>query len=149
MTAMKRNIFYRPMTKDNLDILLAGQISTDGKTPGEKIVTEPQAQHLGCFAGGMVAVGAKIFDNNSDLEIGKQLVEGCLWAYEVMPLGIMPEIIHTVPCESKANCSWDEKKWHDAVSASYEGTQSAAEKIKLHGLGPGVAKVDDARYILR
>lgn len=149
MTAMKRNIFYLPMTRDNLDILLAGQVVTDGKTPVDEIVTEAHAQHVGCFAGGMVAVGAKIFDNNLDLEIGRQLVEGCLWAYEIMPLGIMPETIHTVPCEGKTKCEWDEKKWHHAVSASYEGPQSATEKIKLHGLGPGVAKVDDARYNLR
>ena len=149
MTAMKRNIFYRPMTEDNRDILLAGQCNTDGNTHVDEIQTESQAQHLGCFAGGMVSIGAKIFDNDADLEIGKQLVEGCLWGYEVMPLGMMPEIIHTVPCEKGVKCTWDEEKWHAAVNANYDGPESAEEKIKAHGLGPGVSKVDDTRYILR
>jgi mannosyl-oligosaccharide alpha-1,2-mannosidase len=103
MTAMKRNIFYRPMTKDSRDLLLAGQCNTDGKTLVYNVETEPQAQHLGYFTGEMVAIGAKIFENEADLQIAKELVEGCPWVYEIMPLGIMPEIIHAMPCERGIN----------------------------------------------
>ncbi|CAG8961451.1 hypothetical protein HYFRA_00013902 [Hymenoscyphus fraxineus] len=145
MMAMRRNIFYRTMTTENLVILFAGTVDTDGKTPVEDFVTEPRAKNLECFAGGMVAMGAKIFGNDADLEIGRQLIEGCLWANEVMPPGIMPEIIHAVPCENKSNCTWQEKKWHDAVNASYNGSETVEEKIQMHGLAPGIAKVDDAR----
>ncbi|CAG8971370.1 hypothetical protein HYALB_00006919 [Hymenoscyphus albidus] len=145
MTAMRRNIFYRPMTTENLDILFAGKVDTDGKTPVEDLVTEPRAKHLECFAGGMVATGAKIFGNDADLEIGGQLIEGCLWANEVMPPDIMPEIIHTVPCENKSNCTWQDKKWYDAVNASHNGSETVEEKIKMHGLAAGIAKVDGAR----
>jgi mannosyl-oligosaccharide alpha-1,2-mannosidase len=149
MTAMKRNIFYRPMTVDGKSILLAGQTSSDGKTPLNKLTTEPQAQHLGCFAGGMVGLAAKIFSNDGDMDVAKKLVEGCLWGYENMPHGIMPEIMHTVQCPSKDQCEWNEQKWLDAVDQAYEGSDTASQKVQQHHLPKGVSKVDDARYILR
>ena len=31
------------------------------------------------------ALAAKIFKNEDDLSLAKKLIEGCLWAYEVMP----------------------------------------------------------------
>lgn len=149
MTAIKRNIFYRPMTRNGEDIRLAGQVSSDGKTLVTELKTEAQAQHLGCFAGGMVAIAAKIFQNDEELSLARKLVEGCLWAYEVMPLGVMPEIMHTVPCDNEDHCPWDEKKWHDKVNEAFDGPEVAEAKIQKHRLQPGVAKVDDARYILR
>jgi mannosyl-oligosaccharide alpha-1,2-mannosidase len=137
------------MTFDGQDIRLAGQVDSDGRTLVSELKTEAQAQHLGCFAGGMVAMAAKIFQNDEDLSLATKLVKGCLWAYEVMPLGIMPEILHTVPCDSTVHCPWDEKKWHDRVNDSYEGPENVDTKIKQNRLPPGVAKVDDRRYILR
>ncbi len=149
LDTMKQHIFYRPMTKSGAEIRLAGQVNVDQNVPLSDLKTEPQAQHLGCFAGGMVGIGAKIFESDEDVRLARQLVEGCLWAYEVSPLGIMPEIIHTVPC-SDQNCSWNESEYHEAVHGFYSEEQLDAEsKIALHGLGPGIAKVDDTRYILR
>ncbi|CZR64406.1 probable class I alpha-mannosidase [Phialocephala subalpina] len=147
--AIKRNIFYRPMTLNGEDVRLAGNVDSDGSTHVSVLKTDSQAQHLGCFAGGMVAIGAKIFENDEDLALGRKLVEGCLWAYEVMPTGIMPEIMHAVACEDKNHCPWDEKKWHDKVNELNEGEEDVKTKIENHRLRPGVAKVDDGRYILR
>ncbi|KAL2063490.1 hypothetical protein VTL71DRAFT_5295 [Oculimacula yallundae] len=149
LVAMKRNIFYRPMTSNGEDIRLAGNVDSDGHTPFLELRTDPQMQHLSCFAGGMVAIGAKIFENPDDMSLAKKLVEGCLWAYEVMPLGIMPEILHTVRCSDEKNCPWDEKKWHEEVNSAHLGPESIEAKIQNHRLRPGVVKVDDARYILR
>ncbi|TVY84057.1 Mannosyl-oligosaccharide 1,2-alpha-mannosidase MNS1 [Lachnellula suecica] len=149
MTAIKRNIFFRPMTKNGEDVRLAGQVNSDGRTLVKELKTEPQAQHLGCFAGGMVGIAAKIFQNDDDLALAQKLVEGCLWAYEIMPLGIMQEIFHAVPCDDEKSCPWDEQKWHDAVDKEHEGQESAEAKIKNRRLPPGVVKIDDARYILR
>jgi mannosyl-oligosaccharide alpha-1,2-mannosidase len=149
MIAMKRNIFYRPMTADGKSVLLAGQTNSDGKVPLSELTIEAQAQHLGCFAGGMVGLGAKIFNNDEEMDVAKKLVEGCLWGYENMPHGIMPEIIHTVPCQSKDQCEWDERKWLDAVNTAYEGPEDVSTKVQQHHLPKGVVKVDDTRYILR
>ncbi|QSZ32141.1 hypothetical protein DSL72_001711 [Monilinia vaccinii-corymbosi] len=149
MTAMKRNIFYRPMTKDGKDIRLAGNVNCDGKTPVTELEIDAEAQHLGCFTGGMVAIGAKIFENEKELELGRKLTEGCLWAYESMPLGIMAEKLHTVPCENENHCLWDEQKWHQRIEKDIEGNETVQEKIKQHRLIPGITKFDDGRYILR
>ncbi|RFU29244.1 hypothetical protein B7463_g7103, partial [Scytalidium lignicola] len=148
MIAMRRNIFYRPMTPNGEDIRFAGLVTSNGATPVDNLKTEAQAQHLGCFAGGMVAIAAKTFEND-DLELAKKLVNGCLWAYEVMPLGIMPEIMHTVRCEDKSNCPWDEEIWRAKVSDENGGIEDVDTKIAQFGLRPGVTKVDDTRYILR
>lgn len=137
------------MTANGADIRIAGQVESDGKTDLSQLKTEAQAQHLGCFAGGMVAIASRMFADDGELALARKLVEGCLWAYEVMPLGIMPEIMHTVPCEDEANCPWNETIWHDAVNLAYVGGDSVATKIKQHSLSKGVVKVDDGRYILR
>ena len=149
LIAMKRNIFFRPMTQNGENVRLAGNVDTDGDTHVSKLSTDSQAQHLGCFAGGMVAIGAKIFGNEEDLVLGRQLVEGCLWAYEVMPNGIMPETMHAVACENVDDCPWDQRKWWDKVEMMDEGDEDVQIKIANHRLAPDVAKVDDGRYILR
>ena len=146
---MKAHIFYRPMIPGTVPILFAGQVHTSGSTPKDELKTNPEAQHLGCFAAGMVGIGAKLFDSREDLEIAKQLNEGCMWAYDNFPLGIMPEIIHTVPCEDPRNCPFDEDKWLDAVSAKQSTPTTAQTLIKEGILPKGVTKVDDPRYILR
>ncbi|TID26004.1 class I alpha-mannosidase protein [Venturia nashicola] len=147
LIAMKRNIFYRPMTPDGRSILLAGEVNSDGKTPVDQLKTEPQAQHLGCFAGGMVGIAAKIFESEEDLDVAKKLVEGCIWGYETFPNGIMPEIMHTIPCQNKDKCDWEGNKWIWAVSNAYGG--DGLTIIQDHHLPKGVAKVDDPRYTLR
>jgi len=147
--AIKQNILYRPMTPDDLDILVAGQVSSDGSVPPENLTTEPQAQHLGCFAGGMLALASKVFNNREDLADARKLVEGCLWAYEALPLGIMPEIMHLVPCDHRNNCTWDEKIWKDAIVSSYPDKKPPEQWIQTERLVPGVIIIDDRRYILR
>jgi mannosyl-oligosaccharide alpha-1,2-mannosidase len=97
----------------------------------------------------MVGIAAKVFENDDDLALAVKLVEGCLWAYEVMPLGIMPEILHTVPCENENHCPWDQQEWHDKVNEAHGGSEDVETKIREKHLQPGVTKVDDARYILR
>lgn len=149
MKPINDHIFYRPMTQDNRDILLAGQVHADGGSALDTLVTDPQGQHLACFAGGMVGIGAKIFDELSHLAIARKLVDGCVWAYESMPLGMMPEIVHTVPCASKGICVWDEQKWHEAVNKIQAGSGTVEEKIRMNHLPPGFTKIDDTRYILR
>lgn len=150
MAVIKNHIFYRPMTKGDEDVLLSGEISSDGQTPISQLRTEAKAQHLGCFAGGMVAIGAKIFDNAEELVIARKLVDGCLWGYETGNLGIMPEIMHTVACEDQSQCPWDQHRWHQEVDRAFPNDEmTAEEKIQKQHLPPGVSKIDDTRYILR
>jgi Glycosyl hydrolase family 47 len=129
------------------DILFPGSIWVpDGKLEDASI--NPEAQHLGCFAGGMVAIAAKIFRNDNELNLARRLMEGCLWAYENMPQGIMPEVMHMTPCPTN-DCEWDEKAWFEAVAMKHLDELSTTSTIQNERLPRGVATVDDTRYILR
>lgn len=130
------------------DVLLPGDVSWYDQDGMARPKIEPKAQHLSCFAGGMVAVGAKVFERSEDLSVARRLVDGCIWAYESAPLGIMPEIIHTVACESQQDCPWDESKWHREIQNTFP-ENSAEETILSRHLAPGVSKIGDGRYILR
>ncbi|KMU89178.1 class I alpha-mannosidase [Coccidioides immitis H538.4] len=92
MAAIKRHILYRPMIKGGEDILLPGNVWADGNIPLSELKADGEAQHLGCFAGGMVAIGAKIFIKPDEVDIARKLANGCVWACETANQGIMPEI---------------------------------------------------------
>lgn len=155
----KQKLFFRPLTRDNRNILIPGTIK---RSPGRSKLAQlvPQGEHLGCFAGGMVGLAAKIFQTPDDLKTARELVDGCVWAYEVMPSGIMPEIFHAMPCEEadRERCKWDEKAWQKKVL--YESgrgivelgdsfIEEAKDVIERNGLAPGFTRIKDARYILR
>jgi mannosyl-oligosaccharide alpha-1,2-mannosidase len=151
LTAMKRNIFFRPMTKDQKEILLAGNLENHGGKPLDMLETKPMMQHLSCFAGGMVGIAARIFDNADELDTARKLMEGCLWVYEASDQGILPEMIETIRCDDPVDCPWDEKKWIDAMSLAHhiEGKDAVNRKQIEIGLPAGVVYAKDKRYILR
>lgn len=153
LQTMKEHIFYRPMTPDNRDILLAGQVQSESYPPTTPLQIEAGAQHLACFAGGMVGLGAKLFSAPEDITIARKLVDGCLWAYETNTNGIMPEVMHTVACPDQENCTWIEERWHESVRNAHpsevERGLTVQEIIADFHLPPGVASIDDTRYILR
>ena len=151
----KQHLFFRPLNPQDLDILLSGNVRVYG--PG-KVDLEPQGQHLSCYLGGMVAIGAKIFNRPNDFDIAEKLVNGCLWAYESMPAGVMPESFYVVPCEQGSSCEWDISLWHDAVYERSKNTEDGrqlsrevfvSKRISKSRLRPGFTAIGDRRYILR
>ena len=137
------------MTPDGDDILFAGSVDVQTTSHSSEIKLNPEVQHLTCFVGGMVAIGAKIFGHDEDLELARRLVDGCTWAYDTMPGGIMPEIMHTIPCPTLDRCKWDEQRWLQEVEARGDGNTDVQETIRQNHLPPGVTKIDDTRYGLR
>ncbi|KAK5137035.1 hypothetical protein LTR08_001044 [Meristemomyces frigidus] len=146
-TAIKYNL-WRPMTPDNADILISGNVRASAQDPA---TLDPQGQHLVCFAGGMFALGGKLFDSPAHVEIGKKLTDGCIWAYKALPLGIMPEVFNMVPCDSRLDCTWDENKWRSEVKNQHadSGDIDVDQLIKTHRLPKGFSQIPDTRYILR
>lgn len=156
---IKKNLLFRPLTKGGEDVLIAGS-STLG-VRGEPIL-DPQGQHLTCFTGGMVGLAAKIFDRPEEIEIARKLVDGCVWAYDAMLSGLMPEIFYTIPCQEGVgpakNCAWDEQRWltgitskihADGETAKMPPYERAQHFIETNGLVPGFTDITDPRYILR
>lgn len=150
------------MTVGNNDILLSGSVQV---LPGVSVTLDPQVQHLSCFAGSMIALGAKIFNEPLDLDIARKLVDGCIWAYNLMPTGIMPEIFDVVPCPapnrtSTAHCAWDEDAWGLAVMSRNSFDEQPMDRQKPYDerlrakaqrlrLPKGVTATSDRSYQLR
>lgn len=151
----KEKLFFRPMTKNGEDLLISGNAYV---SVSSKLTLEPSAQHLTCFIGGMVGIAAKIFERPEELPIARKLVDGCIWAYDTMPSGLMPEIFYAVPCRDAKDCKWDEKAWYNEVRRHFGGAitdpdMDPDEQTKLliesHGLQPGMSNIKDTRYMLR
>ncbi|GAB1311036.1 Glycosyl hydrolase family 47 [Madurella fahalii] len=123
MAAARKHLLFRPMLPDlppatTPDILFLGNVLSNGMTS----MLQPEVQHLGCFAGGMFALGGRLFGQEDDVGIGERLARGCAWAYQSFPTGIMPELSDIVPCEKKkknkdeddlAPCKWNETRWEE------------------------------------
>jgi mannosyl-oligosaccharide alpha-1,2-mannosidase len=127
MDAIIENLLFRPKTPDNADILMpaAARINANGK-----ITLDHTAQHLVCFAGGMLALGSKLLGNTTHLDYGRKVTDACIWSYAHAPNGIMPEMFRMTPCPLYEPCEYDEE----------------ASKMQQF---PGFERVTDARYMLR
>lgn len=151
--ALKYNL-YRPMTPDGADILISGIATTKSKNGKTTVLNEYDGQHLVCFAGGMLAIGGKLFNKPTHIDKARKLVDGCIWTYENMPLGIMPETFTMAPCKSDTKCPWDEKAWKQAVlqrakEGDLENLETADKIIAEKRLPKGFTSIRDHRYILR
>lgn len=152
--AAQEHLFYRPMVPDHADILISGSAQV---FEGQSLL-EPQGQHLTCFAGGMVLLGSKLFNRPDEFEIGRKLTEGCIWAYDSMPSGIMPEVFHMIPCIRNQPCEWSEERWVAGVLQLQSANAETAEMedgdrfqhiVTTQKLKPGYTQLDDTRYGLR
>ena len=141
------------MIPGNRDILFSGLVTTAGD-PANDLKLTAEVEHLTCFIGGMVGMGAKIFGLEGDLELAQKLADGCVWAYESTPSGIMPEGATVLPCESAEQCTWNETAYwefldpmadtRDHVLEEYIENKAArdAEKAKL---AEAAAKAEEHR----
>jgi mannosyl-oligosaccharide alpha-1,2-mannosidase len=92
-------------------------MSTDGTD--EDLTYDYEVTHLTCFLGGMFGLGGKIFDSAEDVEIGKKLTDGCVWAYEAMPAGVMAEYSSILPCKSVNECKFNETAWYEKLDPQH------------------------------
>ncbi|KAI0015906.1 family 47 glycoside hydrolase [Xylariomycetidae sp. FL0641] len=159
-TSKKYNM-YHPMTPDEADILIAANVHAVQDERGrDRLVSDDQGQHLVCFAGGMLAIGAKLLDRPDDLATARKLTQGCVWAYAAMPHGLMPEVFALAACAPPdAPCAWNETAWKAAVlaragpdpaSVGQGELDAAADRVVADRRLPrGFTEIADARYILR
>lgn len=114
INAIRKNLLFKPMIKGQRDIRFVAStsgIDTSKKTSDFSTKLIYEGHHLTCFIGGMVAVGAKAFGLDSDMELAAKLTDGCVWAYESTTTGIMPEHFRVLPCDKERSCEWDEARY--------------------------------------
>lgn len=117
--AVKKWLLYRPMVPDDRDIMFSAKVVTNGE-PEIDANTQYEVTHLTCFLGGMFGLGGKVFEIPADVEIGKKLTEGCVWAYESTATGIMPEGAHVLPCPDPKNCHWNQTLYERTLDPSFD-----------------------------
>ncbi|GAB1317516.1 Glycosyl hydrolase family 47-domain-containing protein [Madurella fahalii] len=124
--AVKEYLLYRPMAKDDPDILFSAKAySPDGTA--DRLSYDWEVTHLTCFIGGMFGLGGKIFERPEDVEVAKKLADGCVWAYDVMPTGIMPESATLMPCENPDDCHWNQTAWYERLDPNPSHRESEME----------------------
>jgi mannosyl-oligosaccharide alpha-1,2-mannosidase len=130
MKPVIEKLIFRPMTPDNLDILISGEvISQVNYTTDEMYEThKPKNEHLTCFVGGMLAMGGKIFELPEHVELGRKLTDGCIWSYNVTTTGIMPESYTAAACMDTGNCEWNETLWHEQLDP-YRASREEQRKM--------------------
>jgi mannosyl-oligosaccharide alpha-1,2-mannosidase len=137
-TAMDQ-LFFRPMTPGNEDILISG--NCDVLDEGPRL--DPESEHLSCFIGGLYALGGKLFNNDGYLETGAKLARGCAYAYKSFPTGIMPERYNMALCPGTSHrkgCAWDE---------AFFLAETTKRREYKPDLPKGFTTAKDPRYILR
>ena len=166
MSTATKHTFFHPMIPTEADILFSGTVQAAAGPNGAML--NPQVQHLTSFAGGMLALGSKIFDIPSHLSLARKLVDGCIWSYNTVPLGMMPESFRVVPCPkvppslaslaspedillSTSPCAYNETIYHASlmIQNAHPVNATASSVIASRRLPPGITSISDARYILR
>lgn len=112
VAAVKKYLLFRPMAQGDPDILFSAKATSSDNTD-QNLRYEWEITHLTCFLGGMFGLGGKLFSSPEDVEIGKRLTDGCVWAYEAMPTGIMPEFAMALPCQKADDCHWNKTAWYE------------------------------------
>ncbi|KAF4961626.1 hypothetical protein FSARC_10116 [Fusarium sarcochroum] len=126
--AINEWLLYRPMIKDDgWDVFFTGKVTTSNRGDSEWSKTYEMA-HLTCFIGGMYGLGGKIFGRDGDIDKAKKLTDGCVWAYQSTPTGLMPEFAHIVACPALEKCAYNESTWYEDLDPNQEWRDSEFAK---------------------
>ncbi|KAL9084411.1 MAG: hypothetical protein Q9159_005245 [Coniocarpon cinnabarinum] len=121
MSAAKEYLLFRTMTEDaKRPVYFTGDFSSQGfwnnETDRIQGTFVPHTGHLTCFQGAFIALAARAFRNEPDVDVARRLTDGCIWAYEQTSTGIMPELLDMVPCANLSGpCPWNQTKWWNTI----------------------------------
>ncbi|EGG01508.1 family 47 glycoside hydrolase [Melampsora larici-populina 98AG31] len=93
--------------------------------------------HLTCFSGAMIGLGARLLDNKEDLDLAVSYTDSCVWAYESTKTGLGPERMSVLDDEKSS-------KYWEAVE--YEG--QVYRRLSKEN-GPPASVLHDSRYLGR
>ncbi|MBW0489631.1 hypothetical protein O181_029346 [Austropuccinia psidii MF-1] len=98
-------------------------------------IFKPSVDHLTCFSGAMIGLGAQLLDRKQDLNLALGHTDTCVWAYEVTRTGLGPERMSII--DEKVPTRWK--------PVAHEG--KVYRELKASPL-PG-ATIADSRYLGR
>ncbi|KAF2726724.1 class I alpha-mannosidase [Polyplosphaeria fusca] len=146
-----KHLLYRPMLPDDQpgsDILFSGDIHI---SDASDVHVDAEMQHLTCFIGGFFALAGRLFQRSHDVDLGRKLTAGCIYAYKALPTGIMPEIFSSIACASRTSCPWNQTLYEAEVLRKAYGKDHADYEAAVteQRLPPGFIQMRDKRYLLR
>lgn len=146
--AIRKYILFRAQIPETGRDLMFTGIATRHSNVGD-VTFEPRIEHLGCFAGGMFGLAARVFNRPSDFVIGEALTNGCVWSYQAGPLGLMAETYTALPCPllDGSPCEFNQSTWE--VDKKDPRNCRARDCGNNDNFPPGIVSVSDARYLLR
>ncbi|ORY30039.1 glycosyl hydrolase family 47-domain-containing protein [Naematelia encephala] len=81
-----RELLYTPIT-----VVPGRDLLAIGKLEGNRLI--PEIEHLTCFAGAMLGLGAKLLDRANDMVDALKFTGSCYWLSAATPTGIQPEVV--------------------------------------------------------
>ena len=134
--AANKYLLVRPMLPEDRDVLILGSAELASPVNSiEDLVVKPDQEHLLCFAGGMYAIGSKIFDRKEDMDIAAKLTDGCVWSYEATTTGVMPEGFKVIACANRDACEWNQTRWYaelDPYRSTREENERNSQQVRLN-----------------
>lgn len=135
ISSVNKHLLFKPLAEGDPDILFVGNQlrSKDGF-----LQEDNEVSHLSCFAGGMYALGSRVFGRSADLDVAAKLTDGCVWAYNSTRTGIMPESFHIRRCPVKLMSESESPKCHfnfETVDTEMaQRSKLRLQEMKDHGL---------------
>ncbi|KAI5453762.1 hypothetical protein NCC49_005575 [Naganishia albida] len=100
-------------------------------------------EHLSCFAGGMLGLGARLLDRPDDLEVGQAFTRTCYHLGASTPSGLQPEIVNFLRPDLPR------EQFYENITAIVEdGEDEYITVNKLKGIPQGTSGAD-GRYLGR
>lgn len=136
ISSVNKHLLFKPLAEGDPDILFVGNRL---RVSGTSLFQEDnEVSHLSCFAGGMYALGSRIFGRPADLDVAAKLTDGCVWAYNSTRTGVMPESFHIRRCPVQLKSENQPPKCHfDFATVDEETTKHnklRIEELKKEGL---------------
>lgn len=91
VSQIKNFMLFTPKIPGGEDVLFVSTLSAYDTKDFIELTPHHDMQHLACFTGGMMALGAKLFNQPEDMEYAEKVTKGCVHLYDIM--GVMPEQI--------------------------------------------------------
>lgn len=92
-----RDVYERSIDKAketlyvDIDIVPGRNILAVGKLENGRLI--PELEHLTCFIGAMLGLGAKLLDRPGDMRDAERVTASCYWLSADTPTGLQPEVV--------------------------------------------------------
>lgn len=114
----------------DIDIVPDTKLMTIGKWEHNGLHNE--TEHLACFAGAMLGLGAKLLDRPQDMSDAAKFTGTCYWLSAATKTGIQPEVVHFYSGDDESRFQnmttelgpkGEPRMWHPPISQPFQEDQ--------------------------